>query len=63
MKKRIRDLEIKIRKNIELNEQFQASKKQSQAEMRYGDVIRRRKGEQDKRIFRKFNRPIYEKLE
>lgn len=51
MKEKIKKLEIKLRKNIEFNEQSQATKEQSQAKSDSGDVIRRRKGEPDKRIF------------
>jgi hypothetical protein len=50
MKEKIKKLEIKLRKNIELNEQSQAKKKQSHTESDVRDVIRRRKGEPDKRI-------------
>ena len=50
MKEKIKKLEIKLRKNIELNEQSQVTKKQSQAKSDIGYVFRRRKGEPDKRI-------------
>ncbi len=50
MKEKIKKLEIKLRKTIELNEQAQAKKKQSNAKSDIRDVIRRRKGEPDKRI-------------
>ena len=50
MKEKIKELEIKLRKNIELKEQTQAKKKQSHAKSDITDVIRRRKGEPDKRI-------------
>ena len=50
MQEEVKKLEIKLRKNIELNEQTQAKKKQSQAKSYIGNVIRRRKGEPDKRI-------------
>jgi len=50
MKEKIKKLEIKLRKNIELNEQSQDAKKQSHAKSDIRDVIRRRKGEPDKRI-------------
>ena len=56
MKKKIKKLEIKLRKNIEFNEQSQAAKKQSQPKSDIGNVIRRRKGEPDKRISRKLNK-------
>ena len=56
MKEKIKKLEIKLRKNIEFNEQTQAKKKQSQAKSDIRDVIRRRKGESDKRISLNINR-------
>ncbi len=56
MKEKIKKLEIKLRKNIELNEQSQAAKKQSNAKSDIRDVIRRRKGEPDKRISLNVNR-------
>ena len=56
MKEKIKELEIKLRKNIELNEQTQATKEQSHAKSDIRDVIRRRKGEPDKRIFLNVNR-------
>ena len=49
MKEKIKKLEIKLRKNIELNEQ-------SQTKSDIRDVIRRRKGESDKRISLNVNR-------
>jgi hypothetical protein len=48
MKKKINELEIKLRKNVELNEQ-------SQDKSDISDVIHRRKGKPDKRISRKLN--------
>ncbi len=56
MKKKIKKLEIKLRKNIELNEQSKAKKKQSHAKSDGRNVIRRRKGEPDKRISLNVNR-------
>jgi|GEM_PF-1060895 len=56
MKGKIKKLEIKLRKNIELNEQSQSTKKQSQTKSDIRDVIRRRKGESDKRISLNINR-------
>ncbi len=53
---KIKELEIKLRKNIELSEQFQTAKEQQQAKSNTSVVIRRRKGEQDKRISRKLNK-------
>ena len=48
VKKKINELEIKLRKNVELNEE-------SKAKPDIVDVIRRRKGKPDKRISRKLN--------
>jgi len=56
MKEKIKKLKIKLRKNIVINEQSQAAKKQSQAKSDISDVIRRRKGEPDKRIILNVNR-------
>lgn len=53
---KIKELEIKLRKNIELSEQSQTAKEQQQAKSNTSLVIRRRKGEQDKRISRKLNK-------
>ncbi len=47
-----KDLEIKLRKMFEINKKFQAKKKRWQAKSDIDDVIRRRKGEPDKRISR-----------
>lgn len=49
-------LEIKLRKMFELSEQSQIAKEQQQAKSNTSVVIRRRKGEQDKRISRKLNK-------
>jgi len=49
VKEKMKKLEIKLRKNIELNEQ-------SHAKSDIRDVIRRRKGEPDKRISLNVNR-------
>ncbi len=53
---KIKELEIKLRKNIELSEQSQTAKEQQQAKSNTSVVIRRRKGEQNKRIFHKLNK-------
>ncbi len=53
---KIKELEIKLRKDIELSEQSQSAKEQQQAKSNTSVVIRRRKGEQDKRISRKLNK-------
>lgn len=45
-----KELEIKLRKMFEINEKFQANKKQWQAKPDVNNVIRRRKGEPDKFI-------------
>jgi len=49
---KIKELEIKLRKMFEINKKFQAKKKRWQAKSDIDDVIRRRKGEPDKRISR-----------
>ena len=46
------ELEIKLRKMFEINEKLQVKKKRWQAKSAIDDVIRRRKGEPDKRISR-----------
>ena len=56
MKEKMKKLEIKLRKNIELNEQSQVTKEKSKAKSDIRDVIRRRKGEPDKRISLNVNR-------
>jgi len=56
VKEKIKELEIKLRKNIELSEQSQVAKEKPQGKPGTGEVIRRRKGEQDKRIFRESNK-------
>ncbi len=45
-------LEIKLRKMFGLNKHSQSAKEQPQVKFDICNVIRRRKGEQDKRIFR-----------
>ena len=47
-----KELEIKLRKLFKINEKFQGKKKRWQAKSDIGNVIRRRKGEPDKRIYR-----------
>ena len=56
MKEKIKELEIKLRKNIEFYEQSQVTKEKPQVKPDTGEVIRRRKGEPDRRIFRKLNK-------
>jgi len=56
VKEKMKKLEIKLRKNIELNEQSQATNGQSQAKSDISNIIRRRKGEPDKRVSRKLNK-------
>jgi hypothetical protein len=51
-----KELEIKLRKMFEINEKFQANKKQWQAKPDVNNVIRRRKGEPDKFIPQKANK-------
>ena len=50
MKKQIKELELRLRKMFELNEQLQATKKKSKSKSNIGNVIRRRKGEPEKWI-------------
>ncbi len=50
--KKSKELEIKLRKMFELNEQSQSAKEQPQVKSDASDVIRRRKGKPDKRISR-----------
>ena len=47
-----KELEIKLRKMFVLNKHSQSAKEQPRIKSDIGNVIRRRKGEQDKRIFR-----------
>ncbi len=56
MKEKIKELEIKLRKNIELYEQSQVAEEKPQVKPDTGEVIRRRKGEPERRIFRKLNK-------
>ncbi len=56
MKEKIKELEIKLRKNIELYDQFQVAEEKPQVKPDIGEVIRRRKGEPERRIFRKLNK-------
>lgn len=50
MKKKIIELEFRLRKMLELNEQLQTTKEESKSKSNIGNVIRRRKGESDKWI-------------
>ena len=45
-----KELEIKLRKNIELYEQSRIAEKNPQVKLDNGGVIRRREGEPDRRI-------------
>ena len=45
-----KELEIKLRKNIELYEQSRIAKENPQVKLDNGGVIRRREGEPDRRI-------------
>ena len=47
-----KELEIKLRKMFEINQKLQVKKKRWQAKSDIDGVIRRRKGEPDKRISR-----------
>ena len=53
VKEKIKELEFKLRKMVELNKQSQATKEISEAKSNIGNVIRRRKGDPDKRISHK----------
>jgi len=48
MKKKIKEIEFRLRKMLELNDQLQTTKEKSKSNI--GNVIRRRKGEPDKWI-------------
>ena len=54
-----KELEINLRKLFEINEKLQAKKKPWQEKSDIGHVIRRRKGEPDKRIPQKSNNRQY----
>ena len=56
VEEKIKKSEIKLRKSFEITEQFQATKEKSHAKSDIGDVIRRRKGEPDKRIALELNK-------
>ncbi|MGB6010073.1 MAG: hypothetical protein WBI57_02250 [Desulfobacterales bacterium] len=56
MEKKKRALEILLRKHIELYEKSRARKEKSKARSGIGNVIRRRKGDPDKRISFELNR-------
>lgn len=49
---KIKGLEVKLRKVLKLNEQSQSTKEQPQVKSDVSVIIRRRKGETDKRIAR-----------
>jgi len=56
VEKKKKALEILLRKNIELYEKSRARKEKSKARSGIGNVIRRRKGDPDKRISFELNR-------
>jgi hypothetical protein len=56
VEKKKRALEILLRKHIELYEKSRARKEKSKARSGIGNVIRRRKGDPDKRIAFELNR-------
>ncbi|MBW2571488.1 MAG: hypothetical protein JRE61_03750 [Deltaproteobacteria bacterium] len=56
MENKKKALEILLRKNIELYEQSRIRKEKLKARSGKGNVIRRRKGDPDKRIVFKLNR-------
>jgi hypothetical protein len=54
VKEKVKELEVKLRKMLELKEQSQTTKEKSKSNI--GNVIRRRKGEPDKWVSCKLNR-------
>ena len=56
VKEKIKELEFQLRKMLELNEQSQTTKEKSKSKSNIGNVIRRRKGEPEKRISLKLNK-------
>jgi len=56
VKEKIKELEFQLRKMLELNEQSQTIKEKSKSKSNIDNVIRRRKGEPDKRIPQKSNK-------
>ncbi|MBW1751526.1 MAG: hypothetical protein JRJ46_00125 [Deltaproteobacteria bacterium] len=56
MEEKIKEFKIKRRKSFEINEQFQSTKEKLHAQSDIRDVIRRRKGEPDKRISFELNK-------
>ena len=47
---RVKDLEIELREMLKLSKQYQAEKSPKPTQINTGNIIRRRKGEIDKRI-------------
>jgi len=56
VEEKIKEFKIKRRKSFEINEQFQSTKEKLHAQSDIRDVIRRRKGEPDKRISFELNK-------
>ena len=56
VEEKIKECKIKRRKSFGFKQQFQAIKEKSHAQSDIGDVIRRRKGEPDKRISLELNK-------
>jgi hypothetical protein len=56
VKEKIKELEFQLRKMLELSEQSQTIKEKSKSKSNIDNVIRRRKGEPDKRIPQKSNK-------
>jgi hypothetical protein len=56
VKEKIKELEFQLRKMLELNEQSQTTKEKSKSKSNIDNVIRRRKGEPNKRIPQKSNK-------
>ena len=56
MKRKIKALELKLQKMLEISEKLRTTKEESRSKSIMGDVIRRRKGEPDKWISFKFKK-------
>jgi len=56
VKGKFKELEFRLREMLELNKQSQTTKEKSKSKSNIDNVIRRRKGEPDKRIPQKSNK-------
>jgi hypothetical protein len=57
VKRKIKALELKLQKMLEISEKLRTTKEESKSKSIMGDVIRRRKGEPDKWISFKSKKP------